>query len=126
MIKGTQYKGRNVVDNFQLPADLAPIFQEIEQIIGKETYDLWFKPAGFSFQDNNLNIITPNDIWGKTIQNRYEHIVTDCFLKHTGRTITVSYKVDTTSPKQTAVLSAQDVEPMVEPSNQPAPANPFV
>lgn len=111
------------MDNLQFPAELAPIFQEIEQIIGKETYDLWFKPAKFSFQENNLSITTPNAVWGETIQNRYEHIVTDCFLKHTGKTITVSYHVEA-GVKTPTVMTAQDVLPAV-PVKQEEFNNPF-
>ncbi len=103
------------MDNFQLPTDLAPIFQEIEQIIGKETYDLWFKTARFSIEGTNLCIIIPNLICEQTIHNRYEHIITDCFLKHTGQIVSVSYKIET--PTQTpSVVSAQDVLPAITPT----------
>ena len=112
------------MDNSQLPANLAPIFQEIEQIIGKETYDLWFKPAEFSLQGNVLCITTPNVIWGKTIQSRYEHILTDCFLKHTGNVITVSYQVET-SVQTPIVTSAQDVLPAIATAAPVEPVNSF-
>ena len=39
------------MDNFQNNPVLLSIFQEVEQIIGKETYDLWFKTADFAFAE---------------------------------------------------------------------------
>ena len=98
------------VDNFQLDSALLPIFQEVEQIIGKETYDLWFKAAGFVLEGTVLRVTIPNATWGQTIQSRYENIIKDAFLKHTGATITVQYTVDTTPATVTpAIVSAQDV-----------------
>lgn len=100
------------MDNLQLPAELAPIFQEIEQIIGKETYDLWFKSAGFSFQENTLCIAIPNATWGQTIQTRYEKIIQDAFLKHTGQIITVQYQI---------VNAPETPKPVVFPPTEVAP-----
>lgn len=113
------------MDNFQLDAALLPIFQEVEQIIGKETYDLWFKAAGFTLNGTVLTVTIPNATWGQTIRSRYEKIITDAFLKHTGLTISVQYNVDN-SPTQTApvILSAQDVFPSVQEPVAPA-VNPF-
>ena len=104
------------MDNLQLPAELVPIFQEIEQIIGKETYDLWFKSAGFSFQENNLCIAIPNATWGQTIQMRYEKIIQDAFLKHTGQIITVQYQVvNTPEPQKPVFLPPTEVAPVYNP-----------
>ena len=88
---------------------LLPIFQEVEQIIGKETYDLWFKTAAFALEGNVLTVTIPNATWGQTLQSRYEKIVTDAFLKHTGLNIKVEYHVDTTPATTPSISSAQDV-----------------
>ncbi|MBP5403733.1 MAG: chromosomal replication initiator protein DnaA [Elusimicrobiaceae bacterium] len=98
------------MDNFQLDANLLPIFQEVEQIIGKETYELWFKAAGFTLEGTVLTVTIPNATWGQTIESRYQKIITDAFLKQTGTVITVQYRVDTPQ-NQTApsIVSAQDV-----------------
>ena len=69
-------------------------------------------------------ITTPNVIWGKTIQSRYEHILTDCFLKHTGNVITVSYQVET-SVQTPIVTSAQDVLPAIATAAPVEPVNSF-
>ena len=113
------------MDNFQLDSALLPIFQEVEQIIGKETYDLWFKTAGFTLNGTVLTVTIPNATWGQTLQSRYEKIVTDAFLKHTGLVITVDYVVDTTPTIKTPTISsAQDVLSSVQQPFAPA-VNPF-
>ena len=115
------------MDNFQLHPSLLPVFQEVEQIIGKETYDLWFKTAGFALNGTVLEVTIPNAIWGRTIKERYETIIMDAFLKHTGTTITVEYKIDTPTAVPT-VSSAQDVLPAVTPVHSfsaPAAVNPL-
>lgn len=113
------------MDNFQLDAPLVPVFQEVEQIIGKETYELWFKAAGFVLNQTVLTVTTPNETWGQTIHSRYEKIITDVFLKQTGTVITVEYKVDTT-PGNTApsIVTERDVETEI-PSVFTKVINPF-
>lgn len=106
------------MDHTQLDPALLPIFQEIEQIIGKETYDLWFKPADFTFDGTVLTVATPNAIWGKTLKDRYDRILTDVFLKHTGTVITIQYQVDT-NVQTPVVSSAKDV--LAETGYQPQP-----
>lgn len=102
------------MDNFQNNPVLLSIFQEVEQIIGKETYDLWFKTADFAFDNNILTVTIPNSIWGKTIKDRYEHILKDAFLKHIGSAITVEYNIATVDTPTHSISSAQDVLPSVE------------
>ncbi len=104
------------MDNFQLNPILASIFQEVEQIIGKETYDLWFKTADFAFENNLLTVTIPNAIWGKTIQDRYESILKDAFLKHTGTPITVEYHIAVADTPVPSISNERDVIPAVEPS----------
>lgn len=104
------------MDTFQLSPVLVPIFQEIEQIIGKETYELWFKPAGFILNGTILSITTPNIVWGQTLKSRYENIIVDCILKHTGTAIAVEYKVEP-AVAAPVVSSAQDVLPVIQESN---------
>ncbi len=96
------------VDNLQAYPQLVPVFQDIENIIGKDTYDMWLRPAQFSYEGNTLTISLPNQFWGKTIRERYEHIIMDAFLKHLGAEITIVYHVSTQEPA-ISVNSAQDV-----------------
>ncbi len=112
------------MDNFQLDSALLPIFQEVEQVIGKETYDLWFKAARFSLNGTMLTVTTPNATWGQTLKSRYEQIITDVFLKHTGHTITVEYAVDATPVTAPTIVSAKDVLPAVPQPFTPV-VNPF-
>ena len=109
------------MDNFQLDSALLPIFQEVEQIIGKETYDLWFKTAGFVLNGTVLTVTIPNATWGQTLQSRYEKMIVDAFLKHTGLNISVIYNVDTTPGTTPNISSAQDVL-----SSVPKPFTPAV
>ena len=108
------------MDNFQDTPQLVPVFQDIENIIGKDTYDMWLRPAQFGYAGNILTISLPNQFWGKTIRERYEHIIKDAFLKHLGAEITIVYEVSVqeTAP---AVQSAQDVIPAA-----PAPTAPVI
>lgn len=96
------------VDNLQAYPQLVPVFQDIENIIGKDTYDMWLRPAQFSYEGNTLTISLPNQFWGKTIRERYEHIIMDAFLKHLGAEITIVYHVSAQEPA-ISVNSAQDV-----------------
>ncbi|MBR3631864.1 MAG: chromosomal replication initiator protein DnaA [Elusimicrobiaceae bacterium] len=103
---------------------LAPIFKELETILGKDTYDMWLRPAVFQLNDNILTIQIPNQFWQKTIQSRYEHIIQDAFLKHQGLAITVSYVIqEIKDPVQSVLDAATTID-------TPAPApvikkNPF-
>ncbi|MBO5011916.1 MAG: hypothetical protein J6C49_05655, partial [Elusimicrobiaceae bacterium] len=72
------------MDNLQAYPQLVPVFQDIENIIGKDTYDMWLRPAAFEYAGTTLTISLPNQFWGKTIRERYQHIITDAFLKHLG------------------------------------------
>lgn len=114
------------MDNFQNNPVLLSIFQEVEQIIGKETYDLWFKTANFAFNNNVLTVTIPNAIWGKTIQDRYESILKDAFLKHMGTQIAVEYNIAVADTPVPSISSAQDVLPSIETSQTVNAVNPFL
>ena len=120
IIKNILFYGGFTVDNFQDTPQLVPVFQDIENIIGKDTYDMWLRPAQFGYEGNILTISLPNQFWGKTIRERYEHIIKDAFLKHLGAEITIVYEVSVQEPAP-AVQSAQDVIPAA-----PAPAAPVI
>ena len=83
---------------------LFPILQEVEQIIGKDSYELWFKTAQFEYNEPVLTVIIPNEIWGKTLKERYQSILTDAFLKHTGTEIQVVYQVTPAAVPTTPVF----------------------
>lgn len=113
-----------IVDNLQDYPQLVPVFQDIETIIGKDTYDMWLRPAQFAYDGTTLTISLPNQFWGKTIRERYEHIIKDAFLKHLGAEIAVMYEVSA-QPPAPSINSAQDVIP-VRPEAAPVlPKNPF-
>ena len=115
------------MDNFQNNPVLLSIFQEVEQIIGKETYDLWFKTANLSFDNNILTITIPNATWGKTIEERYESILKDAFLKHTATPITVKYNIEVADTPRISIVNENDVLPSVEQTTTPTQTiNPFL
>lgn len=112
------------MDSLENSEILTPIFTEIETILGKDTYDMWLRPASFVFEGQTLTITLPNQFWQKTIQARYEHIIKDAFLKHTGLDITVSYII---KEIKEPLHSAADI-PAPQPVMQAAPVikrNPF-
>lgn len=115
------------MDNLQVFPQLVPVFQEIENIIGKDTYDMWLRPADFDYTGTVLTISLPNQFWGKTIRERYEHIIKDAFLKHLGAEISVAYALSTPEPVST-VKSAQDILATLpaysQPANNTAPQQP--
>ena len=113
------------MDNCQNNPLLLAVFQEVEQIIGKETFDLWFKPAEFTFENSVLTVHIPNAIWGKTLQERYERIVIDTFLKQTGQAIEVRYQIDAPDTPVTPIASELDVRPAVVDPAPTASSNPF-
>ena len=81
------------MENTTLYPELIPIFQDIETIIGKDTYDMWLRPVRITYENNNLTLSLPNQFWGQTIRERYHHIITDAFLKHLGIHITIIYEI---------------------------------
>lgn len=72
---------------------LSLVFQDIENIIGKDSYDMWLRPAKIQYNNTTLTISLPNQFWGKTIRERYENIIKDAFLKHLGVEITIVYHI---------------------------------
>ena len=113
-----------MVDNLEKYPQLVPVFQDIENIIGKDTYDMWLRPARFAYEGTALTIFLPNQFWGKTIQDRYETIIKDAFLKHLGVTVTLYYHIEpeTTSP---TISSAKDVLSATQMPAVSIKANPF-
>lgn len=89
---------------------------------------MWLRPAAFEYAGNTLTISLPNQFWGKTIRERYQHIITDAFLKHLGVEITIVYQIAPQDPVP-AVTSAKDViaaapeyfSQPAAPTAQPAP-----
>ena len=112
------------MENLQAYPQLIPVFQDIETIIGKDPYDMWLRPAQFSYEGNTLTITLPNQFWGKTIRERYETIITDAFLKHLGAEITVVYAVSAQAAAP-AVNSAEDVIPAAPAAAPVIKKNPF-
>ena len=107
------------MDNLQNNPVLVPIFQEVEQIIGKDTYELWFKEAQFTYESPVLTITLPNVVWKKTIEERYQRIISDAFLKHLGTEIQVVYQISedaatTTNIKEYLTTPAPQVNPFAK------------
>ena len=92
------------VDNLQTQNLLSPIFKELETILGKDTFDMWIRPAVFEITDHTVSIQLPNTVWQRTIQTRYENIIKDAFLKHTGLEVTVEYIIKETQDLSSSVL----------------------
>ncbi len=115
----------SAVNTLSISDSLSPIFNEIETILGKDTYDMWLRPAEFGFEGHILTIQLPNQFWQKTIQSRYENIIKDAFLKHTGIEIEISYIIkEIKDPVQTVLQETR----MEIPVSKPAPVikkNPF-
>lgn len=103
------------MENLEKYPQLAPVFQDIENIIGKDAYDMWLRPANFTYENNTLTILLPNQFWGKTIQDRYENTIRDSFLKHLGFQITVAYKIESTPHTVTPVIETPVVQPVTNP-----------
>ena len=112
------------MENLQAYPHLIPVFQDIESIIGKAPYDMWLRPAQFTYADNQLTITLPNQFWGNTIRERYETIIKDAFLKHLGVEITIIYQ-ETAQKAAPVINSAQDVIPVYTPQNTVLKKNTF-
>lgn len=98
----------NVVDYIQNNALFLPIFQELEKLIDKD-YEIWVKPLQFSYTEPVLTIITPNDVWKQEVEKRFQSIIADLFLKHTGKAIQIVYTI----PKQpVTTVNTIPVEPV--------------
>ena len=95
------------MQNLEKYPQLVSVFQDIENIIGKDAYDMWLRPAEIDFTGNVLTIFLPNQFWGNAIQKRYEPTIKDAFLKHLGITIELVYQ--SSAQKTPTITSAQDV-----------------
>ena len=105
------------MDHLAAYPELTGIFQDIENIIGKDTYDMWLRSVVFTYRDGTLTLTLPNEVWSQTIRERYEHIISDAFLKHLGTPITIIYQI----APQTGPA------PVVQPTPvTPPKTNPFV
>ncbi len=93
------------MDNVTSNSIPASILTEIETILGTDSFDMWLRPAVFRYNNNVLEIELPNQFWGKTIKERYEHIIKDAFLKHLGAEITVNYIIKEAAPAVAPVLA---------------------
>ena len=116
------------MDNLQSNEILSPIFKELETILGKDTYDMWIRPAIFKLENTILSIQLPNTFWQKTIQNRYENIIKDAFLKHTGLEISITYIIKEVKDPVQAVLEESQNTPNTTQTVSVAPVirkNPF-
>ena len=107
------------MENLEKYPQLAPVFQDIENIIGKDAYDMWLRPANFTYENNTLTILLPNQFWGKTIQDRYENTIKDSFLKHLGSQVSVTYKIESTPHTVTPVIETPFVQPVTNPFVSP-------
>lgn len=96
------------MENLEKYPQLVPLFQDIENIIGKDAYDMWLRPAKYTFEQNILTIVLPNQYWGNTIQQRYENTIKDAFLKHLGAVVEIVYQIEQEQPA-TTITSAKDV-----------------
>lgn len=111
------------MQNLEKYPQLVSVFQDIENIIGKDSYDMWLRPAEIDFAGNMLTIFLPNQFWGNTIHERYEHTIKDAFLKHLGITVEMVYQI---SKQETpTVTSAQDVILANPEQNTLGKINPF-
>lgn len=100
------------MDTLASSENLAPVFNEIELILGKDTYDMWLRPAVFVLEGQTLTIQIPNPVWQKTIQTRYEHIIKDAFLKHTGLEISISYIIQETKEPVVSIAAPAEIKPI--------------
>ena len=103
------------MQNLEKYPQLVPVFQDIENIIGKDTYDMWLRPATIKFDGNTLTVLLPNQFWGNTIRERYEHIIKDAFLKHLGAAIEISYQINPETPQP--VQPVQPIQPVTPKPN---------
>lgn len=62
-MKDILFYGGIAVDTLSSHEVLTPVFKEIETILGKDTYDMWLRPAAFQFTDKTLKIELPNPFW---------------------------------------------------------------
>ena len=100
------------MDNFQGNSALLPVLKELEQKIGSDNYEIWFKETEFMFQNNQLVITVPNGPWADTIQQRFQKTIKDLFFQHFSVDIAITYNI---LPQQ-----AQPILPPMEILSAPA------
>lgn len=73
----------------------------IEEKIGKNVYDLWFKPISLSqLKDQTATIRIPNRFYKEWIEDSYPNIIKDSLEAVIGYPVTLRYKIEIEDTKQ--------------------------
>lgn len=106
----------SAVDMLSSGDTFAPVFQELETILGKNIYDMWLRPAVFTLDGTVLSIQISDDIFKNTIQKRYESVIKDAFLKHTGQEVSITYIIKEVKDPVQSILDAAPKTPVFSPA----------
>jgi chromosomal replication initiator protein len=95
------------VSNLNINEIWAETLQKLEGTFGKGISDMWFKPINMlSFDGGVFLIELPNEVWLKTVKDRYERQI----IKYLGELTTVPFSIEyTLSTKTDCVLPLQKI-----------------
>lgn len=69
------------------------ILKTLEQHLGKDTCDMWFKAVDIREDADGLNFIMPNDFWYNTIVNRYAEVIKEAVIENGIDPLTIVYSI---------------------------------
>lgn len=81
-----------IVENLDIVEIWASLLNKIEGSVGKDVCEMWLKPMKpLSFEEGIFKIEMPNEVWLKTIKDRYEPHLLSCLKEVINTPFTIEY-----------------------------------
>jgi chromosomal replication initiation ATPase DnaA len=81
-----------IVENLDIVEIWASLLNKIEGSVGKDVCEMWLKPMKpLSFEEGIFKIEMPNEVWLKTIKDRYEPHLLSCLKEIISTPFTIEY-----------------------------------
>lgn len=113
-----------IVENLNTDEIWANLLKKLEIKIGKDICDMWLKPMKIiSFEGGIFKIELPNEVWLKTVKDRYESHIVHALTELTSNTFSIEYSLP--AREEEPAVNIQDfIE--IEPSAPAASSNSFI
>ncbi len=99
-----------MVENLNINEIWANLLEKLENSLGKDICDMWLKPMKIiSFQDGIFTIELPNDVWLKTIKERYEQKITEHLTELVPIQFSIQYTLPAKEDNELGISSVQKI-----------------
>lgn len=95
-----------IVENLNIDEIWASLLNKMEGSVGKDVCEMWIRPMkAVSLDGGVLKIEMPNEVWLKTIKDRYESHLIDCLQQIIGAPFSIEYILPA---REDIILDPQD------------------